>query len=230
MQYIDIILLAALAGFIIWRLYGVLGRREGHEQPSSTDPFARASRNKPADNKGNDNVVPLPGAAARDVNQPAGFDHIAPEGSDLAQGITEVQLADHSFHPDGFLQGARGAYEMIVTAFAGGDRRTLKPLLSDEVYEDFDGALRTREAEGQRVETTFIGIEDAKLTAAAMRGKMAELTIRFVSELISLTKNEEGIVIEGDPTTVRKVTDIWTFARDTSSNNPNWLLIATEEG
>jgi len=228
--YFDILILAGLAAFIIWRLHGVLGRREGHEQPMkprSADQFGRSDEGASANG---DNVVPLPGAASRDANAPEDFSKIAPAGSDLAQGLTEVQLADRGFRADGFLEGARGAYEMIVTAFAGADRRALKPLLSDEVYGDFDSALHNREAEGQRVETTFIGIEDARITGAGMRGKMAELTIRFVSELISLTKNSDGIVIEGDPTTVRKVIDIWTFSRDTSSGNPNWLLIATEEG
>ncbi len=220
----DIIFIAVLAAFIIWRLYGVLGRREGHEQPTSPEPFARRGGSS------NDNVVPLPGAAQQDANAHEGFGHIAEDGSELAQGLTEISLLDHSFNADQFLQGARGAYEMIVDAFAAGDRKTLRPLLSDEVYGDFDGALHTREMEGQRVETDFIGIEDAKITAAGVRGRVAELTIRFVSELISLTKNSDGIVIEGDPTTVRKVTDIWTFSRDMTSNNPNWLLIATEEG
>lgn len=228
LAYIDIILLAVLVGFIFWRLWGVLGRREGHEHP--TEGFG--GRGTPASRRdsaqGTDNVVTMPGA--RDHAPSTDFSAIAPEGSDLAQGLTEVQLADRFFDPGQFLNGAKQAYEMIVTAFAAGDRRELKPLLADEVYDDFDGALRAREAEGQKVEMTFIGIDDAKITAAEMRGRMAEITVKFVSEVISLTKNDEGIVIEGDPTTVRKVTDIWTFARDTSSNDPNWLLIATDEG
>ncbi len=225
LAYIDILLLAVLAGFIVWRLRGVLGRREGHEQPTS-DPFGRrrhGGRGKP---NSNDNVRHMPGAKS----EAQAFSHIAPEGSALAQGLMEVQLADRQFNVDQFLDGARGAYEMIVTAFAGGDRGALRPLLSDEVYDDFNGALDAREGEGQTVESSFIGLNEARITAAEMRGRMAELTLRFVSELISLTKNADGIVIEGDPSTVRKVTDVWTFARDTSSANPNWLLIATDEG
>lgn len=223
LAYIDIIVLAGLAAFIAWRLWSVLGRREGHENPTEF-----GSRPQPSQRTSNDNVVPLPGA--RDMGAPADFGAIAPEGSELAQGLTEVQLADRTFNPTNFLMGARQAYEMIVTAFAAGDRRELKPLLSDEVYGDFDNALRTRESEGQRVEMTFIGIDDAKITAAALRGRIAEITIRFVSEIISLTKNSDGVVIEGDPMTQRKVTEVWTFARDTASSDPNWLLIATDEG
>lgn len=223
LAYIDIILLAVLAGFIIWRLRSVLGRREGHEQPTADPYTARGSRSAKG---GGDNVVHLPGASSSG----AGFGHIATEGSELAQGLTEVQLADRQFDVDGFLEGARQAYEMIVTAFAAGNRQELRPLLSDEVYDDFDDVIHSRETDGHEVETTFIGIDDAKLKVAGMRGRMAELTVKFVSELISLTKNADGVVIEGDPSTVRKVTDIWTFARDTSSPDPNWLLIATDEG
>ena len=225
LAYIDIILLAGLAAFIIWRLWGVLGRREGHENP--TDVFG--ARGAPTGQRsGNDNVVRMPGAG--DGASPTDFGSIAPEGSDLAQGLTEVQLADRNFDPATFIGGARQAYEMIVTAFAAGDRRELRPLLSDEVYDDFDAALHGRESEGQIVEMTFIGVDDARITGAAMRDRMAEITLKFISEIISLTKNSDGIVIEGDPSTQRKVTDIWTFARDTSSTDPNWLLIATDEG
>ncbi|MBN4046589.1 Tim44 domain-containing protein, partial [bacterium AH-315-P15] len=199
LPFIDILVLAALAGFIIWRLRGVLGRREGHEQPNP-NPFGgrRQSRKRGRREGGSgDNVVPLPGA--ENDAAAAKFEHIAPQGSELAHGLTEVQLADRQFDVDGFLSGARQAYEMIVTAFAGGDRPALRPLLSDEVYGDFDSALDARESEGQTVESTFIGLNEAELTGAEMRGHMAELTIRFVSELISLTKNTEGVVIEGDP-------------------------------
>jgi predicted lipid-binding transport protein (Tim44 family) len=222
---IDIIILAALAGFIIWRLWGALGRREGHENP--TDAFG--GRGAPSSERtGGDNVVPLP--ETRDMRGPADLGAFAEEGSDLAHGLTEVRLADRTFDPSGFLGGARQAYEMIVTAFAAGDRAELKPLLSDEVYDDFDHALRAREAEGQRVDMTFIGLDEAELTAAGTRGRMAEVTVKFVSEIVSYTKNADGVVIEGDPTTQRKVTDVWTFARDTSSTDPNWLLVTTDEG
>jgi predicted lipid-binding transport protein (Tim44 family) len=223
LAYIDIIVLAGLAAFIIWRLWSVLGRREGHENPTEFRGRAPAPHRS-----GNDNVVSMPGA--HDRAAPGDFAAIAPEGSPLAQGLTEVQLADRHFDPAAFLHGARAAYEMIVTAFAAGDRRELRPLLADEVYDDFDRVLRERESENKRVEMTFIGIDDAKITAAQMRGRIAEITVKFVSEIISLTKNADGVVIEGDPTTQRKVTDVWTFSRDTGSSNPNWLLIATDVG
>ncbi len=213
----DIIILLAIVGFIGWKLFGALGTRTGHENPNP-DPMARRRHGAPASDQSADNVVNMPNAN-RD----------AAPGSASGQGILDIQLADRSFDPGGFLEGARHAYEMIVTAFAEGNRRSLRPLLSDEAYEDFDAALRAREAEGKRIETTFIGIDDAKISSAALNGTWAEVVVKFISEIISVTKNEDGAVIEGDPTTVRKITDVWTFSRDTRSPDPNWVLIATDE-
>lgn len=225
MGSVDIIILAALAGFVIWRLMAAFGTREGHEHPTG-DPFTTRREGRTGARSGKDNVVQMPGTQA----QPSNFAHVAPEGSPLSQGLMEIQLADRSFSPDTFLSGARQAYEMIVTAFANADRRSLRPLLDDETYDDFDAALRAREQEGQRVEMTFVGLESSRIIEATLRGSIAEVTVKFISEIISLTKNADGIVIEGDPQTVRKVTDVWTFARDTHSTDPNWLLVATDEG
>ena len=128
------------------------------------------------------------------------------------------------------LTGARAAYEMIVTAYATGDRRTLKNLLSREVYEGFDAAIREREARGETTETQFVAIVSADIINAELRGRTAQITVRFVSQLISVTRDKSGAVIEGNPEKVNDVTDIWTFARDLSSSDPNWKLIATEAG
>ena len=116
---------------------------------------------------------------------------------------------------------------MIVTAYAAGDRETLRPLLSDEVYRSFDDALSAREKDGLTVEQSFIGIEKAELKNASLDGSRARLTIAFKSTLTSCTKNSDGVVIEGDPVTVREVTDVWTFERDVKSRDPNWKLVAT---
>ncbi len=215
---LDIIFLIVIVGFIGWKLFGALGTRTGHENP---DPLARARHGAPKAEGASDNVVNMPGAKRESA--------AAPPDSAAGQGILAIQLADRSFDPAGFLTGARQAYEMIVESFAEGNRRKLRPLLSDEVYNDFDAALRNREEKQQRIESTFIGIDDAKITSAALNGTWAEVVVKFVSEIISVTKNADGAVIEGDPTSVRKVTDIWTFSRDTRSSDPNWVLIATDE-
>lgn len=217
---LDIIFLAVIVGFIGWKLYGALGTRTGHENPNP-DPLARRRHGAPSAEGKADNVVNMPGAARDNAANVT--------GSASGQGILDIQLADRSFDPGAFLAGAGQAYEMIVTAFAEGNRRKLRPLLSDEVYEDFDVVLRNREEKQQRVETTFIGIDDAKIANAALNGTWAEVAVKFVSEIISVTKNADGAVIEGDPTSVRKITDIWTFSRDTRSSDPNWVLIATDE-
>jgi predicted lipid-binding transport protein (Tim44 family) len=137
---------------------------------------------------------------------------------------------DPTFDPKHFLVGGRQAYEMIVTAFAEGDRKTLKNLLSREVYDGFEAAIREREQRGESVETRFVSIDKADITGAEMRGKSAQITVRFVSQLVSVTRDRSGAVIEGNPDKVTDVTDVWTFARDISSRDPNWKLIATEAG
>jgi predicted lipid-binding transport protein (Tim44 family) len=126
--------------------------------------------------------------------------------------------------------GARAAYEMIVTAYAEGDRRTLKNQLSKDVYEGFEGAIREREAKGETTESRFVSIDKSDITGAEMRGKTAQVTIRFVSQLVSVTRDRNGAVVEGNPEKVTDVTDVWTFARDISSRDPNWKLVATEAG
>ena len=130
--------------------------------------------------------------------------------------------------PSHFLQGARVAYEIIVTAFAEGNRRTLKDLLSPEVYDGFSAAITEREARGEQIDQSFVGIKSADLVEAELKSGIAQLTVKFVSELISATRDRAGEVISGDPKRIREVTDIWTFAREAVSRNPNWKLVATQ--
>jgi predicted lipid-binding transport protein (Tim44 family) len=120
------------------------------------------------------------------------------------------------------------AYEIIVTAFAEGNRRTLKDLLSSEVYEGFNSAIADREGRGEQIDQSFVGIKSADLVEAELKGGVAHLTVKFVSELISATRDRAGVVISGDPKRIREVTDIWTFAREVASRNPNWKLVATQ--
>src|SRR5262249_51167070 len=137
---------------------------------------------------------------------------------------------DRNFDVKHFLTGARAAYEMIVTAFAAGDRRALKNLLSREVYDGFENAIRERDSRGEVAETRFVSIDKSDVTGAELRGRTAQITVRFVSQLVSVTRDRSGTAIEGSPDKVTDVTDVWTFARDLSSRDPNWKLVATEAG
>ena len=213
-----------LAIFVIYRLRSVLGQRTGNEPP----PMPRDRRPDPAGG----NVVPLPGAAQRvetaATEPPADrWKGFALPGTPLAAGLDAIAGADGSFEPKGFLQGARAAYEMIVLAFARGDRRALKDLLSKEVFDGFVAAIGERENRGETVESTFVSIDRAELTDAALKGRQAMLTIRFVSKIITATKNAAGEIIDGAADKVVDVTDIWTFARQMGSDDPNWQLVAT---
>jgi predicted lipid-binding transport protein (Tim44 family) len=153
---------------------------------------------------------------------------VAEPGSPAAAGLDSIIAADKNFDVKHFLAGARAAYEMIVAAYAQGDRRTLKGLLSREVCEGFEGAIREREARGETVESRFVSIENADIAGADLRGRIAHITVRLVSQIVSVTRDRSGAVIEVSPDKVADVTDVWTFARDLSSRDPNWKLVATE--
>jgi predicted lipid-binding transport protein (Tim44 family) len=149
-------------------------------------------------------------------------------GSDLNKGLRELVAADPSFDPKEFVGGATMAYEMIVSGYADGDRKTLKSLLSREVYDGFVAAIDEREARGETVRSNFVGIEKANIIQAELKGTEANVTLRIISQLISATLDKNGEVVEGDLVEVTDVNDVWTFARDTRSRDPNWRLIATE--
>lgn len=226
------IIFLALAVFIFLRLRSVLGQRTGRERPPY-DPYSARDARAPA----NDKVVALPNRKPEAVSKPPEpvepgerWKGVAEQGSPVAAGLDAVAAADSSFDPAHFIAGGRAAYEMIVGAFASGDRRTLKGLLAKEVYEGFEAAIRDRESRGESVESRFVSLDTAEIIGAEMRGTVAQVTIRFVSQLITATRDKAGNVVEGNPDKVTDVTDIWTFSRDTSSRDPNWKLIATEAG
>lgn len=222
-QFLDIILFAAIAAFLVLRLRSVLGRRSGNEQGPKYDPF----RKRDAEEAGEDKVISLPDRGPQAETQGAGKVAEAAEGSPLEQGLTQIKMADRSFEPDSFASGAKVAFEMIITAFAGGDTKTLRPLLSNDVFEDFSGAIKTRVDNDETLESTLVGITEADIIEAELQGKTAFVTIKFVSEQINVTRDAKGEVVDGDPGGVATVTDIWTFARNTRSRDPNWTLVAT---
>jgi predicted lipid-binding transport protein (Tim44 family) len=226
------IIFLALAVFIFLRLRSVLGQRTGRERPPY-DPYAArdAVRGAP-----NDKVVTLP-QRRPEVGKPSEgsapvdrWKGIAPPDSPLAIGLDAIAAGDSTFDAQHFLTGAKAAYEMIVTAYASGDRRALKNLLSPEVYDGFEAAIQERENKGETVETKFVSIDTAEIIGAEQRGGIAQITLRFVSQLISVTRDRASNVIDGSPDKVTEVTDVWTFARDVSSRDPNWKLVATETG
>src|SRR5947207_10043647 len=227
------IIFLALAVFIFLRLRSVLGQRTGRERPPY-DPYSARDAVRPSTN---DNVVALPGRGAEMAHKPpAGGESadrwkgLAEEGSAAAAGLDAIAREDRTFDAKAFVAGARAAYEMIVTAYAEGDRRALKNLLSRDVYDGFEAAIREREAKGETAESRFVSIDKSDITAADLKGRTVQITVRFVSQLVSLTRDRNGAVIDGSPDKVTDVTDVWTFARDLSSRDPNWKLVATEAG
>ena len=226
---IEILFFAGVAAFIAFRLYSVLGRRTGNEQ-TPFDPLKQRERLEARRTAASeDNIVNLP-PRPRDAPRAPVADSIEAKlvaGSPLALAITQLRQADKNFSPDGFLSGAKMAHELIVRAYADGDRKTLKPLLSDDVYKGFDEAIGVRERSGAKVEFSLVGLKQASLEEVSLRDRIAEITVKFVSELISATRDVAGAVIDGAAGVVREVTDVWTFARDTRSADPNWKLVAT---
>lgn len=231
-QFIDIILFAMIAAFLVLRLRSVIGRRTGH-QSRPADGLAGRSAEAEADA----NVIELPDRSAAGATDPEGGEgedaEAGPadaEPDPLADGIDEIRRADPEFDTDAFLSGARSAFEMVVHAFATADTGALRGLLDDEVYANFEDAIQRRLAAAETLETTVVGIKSADPVEAGMNGRTALVAVRFVSEQVNVTRDAEGTAIDGDPGQVSEVTDIWTFARNTRSRDPNWKLIETRSG
>jgi predicted lipid-binding transport protein (Tim44 family) len=226
------IIFLALAVFIFLRLRSVLGQRTGRERPPY-DPYSREAPRPAADK-----VIALPNRTPDAAKKPAEpvvatgerWKDIAAAGTPIATGLDAIAAAEPEFDAKHFLTGARAAYEMIVTAFAEGDRRTLKNLLAREVYEGFEAAISEREKKGNTVESRFVAIDKADIVGAELRARIAQVTVKFVSQLVSVTRDKNGNVVEGNADKVTDVTDVWTFSRDISSRDPNWKLLATEGG
>ena len=189
-EYIDIILLAMIAGFIFLRLRGILGKKTGFEE---------------------------------DIN--SSFPHETTPSNPV------VDLNSDTFDENAkkdFVKGAKIAYETIITSFAKGKLREIKSLLDKSVYQQFEDAIKDRDSKNLSSETTFIGINSAEVKEHEQNKNMLEVTVEFVSEIISCVKDKDNKVISGDPEKVKKVLDTWKFTKDSKSSNPNWLLIDTQ--
>lgn len=234
--FIDIVILAMIAAFLIFRLRSVLGRRTGHERQRQ-NPFTERNR---ADGvagpgeRGPDNVVNLP-SRERDGDAPGdegaeeqpGPARESATAADAERGLAQIRSADPSFDPRGFLQGAQAAFGMIVEAYANGDTGTLRPLLSDDLYDAFAGAIRERLTRGETLETRIKSIERADIEEARMEGRTAFVVVRFVTDQVNVTRDKDGVVTDGDPDESAEVVDLWTFARNTRATDPNWVLVET---
>ena len=255
-QFYDIIFFALIAIFIILRLRGVLGRRTGQHRQRHPDRFARTETEKtPEESQSQGEIVHLPDRtrpaheAPQDVTpedvlaEDLAPEHAAPQPTRTARkeaaadrdeaigglraSLEQIRRADHEFSPRRFATGAQAAFEMVVDAFAKGDTATLRPLLGDDVYDEFAAAIRDRMAEGQVQETTIVALDTAEIISAEMRSSTARVTVKFVSQQINVVRDKEGEEVGGDSSLIERVTDIWTFARNTRSSDPNWALIET---
>jgi predicted lipid-binding transport protein (Tim44 family) len=224
-QYVDIILFAMIAAFLVLRLRSVLGRHKDDGRPPSRpqgDPLAQPS------NANDDTVIPLPDRMRRPrADNPFDDQPVAGPAGPLDAGVAAMRAHDPSFDLKEFVTGARSAFEMIVQGFAEGDRKTLKMLLSAEVYENFDSAMRDRESRNETLENTLIRIVSVDPTEAEVEHGIASVTVKIVSEQVNVTKNAAGEVVDGNANHIAEVTDIWTFSRDLRSRDPNWKLVAT---
>ncbi len=239
--FFEIVLLAAVAVFLVLRLRSTLGKRTGFEERPDQDPFVQ-------DQSENDNVVNLPNREKREPvdskfsetsNEPAkeirtGSMHsgkfaeeVIPANSELANGLSAIARADRNFDSSEFVKGAGMAFEMVINSYASGDKNTLRDLLADDVYRGFQTAIDEREAQKHVHETVMVGVSDTDIIEAEMSGNHAVITVKFVSEQVNVTRDANGNTVDGDANHVAKVTDIWTFSRDTHNKNPNWLLVET---
>jgi predicted lipid-binding transport protein (Tim44 family) len=214
-QYFDIILFAMIAGFLVLRLRSVLGRRTGNER--RREGYLRAPA--PVSEKAGPGGEPGTGAS------------VVPLGAKpvdaVALGLDRIHRADAGFDPQHFVAGARAAFEIIVGAYANGDKKTLRPLLSDEVYQPFIATIDERVAAQETLETRIARLDTLDITGAELVGQSARITVRFVSQQINVTRDADGGIVDGDPDQPVEKTDFWTFARDIRATDPNWVLAAT---
>lgn len=217
---VEIVILAMIAAFLGLRLYSVLGQRAEHEEEAIPHRFEagdedRAKQSAPA---------AQPSAQLR-VQQR--FDGLMPA---VERGVREIAAADPRFDITAFLDGAKGAYQMVLEAFWKGDRETLRELCDDDVYAGFVGAIDAREQAGQTLDNKLIRIEDTRIHSAMLDGRMARVSVLFISDIAAVTRDQNGNVIAGSLDDAVESRDIWTFSRNVTSSSPAWLLDETDEG
>lgn len=216
---IDLILFAMVAAFLVLRLRSVLGKRTGYERPPQAPgmPEARAAR---VEGIAEDVASARNSGARRSLPTPQ---------SATGQALVQISAIDPSFEPNGFLDGAEGAFRMIVGAFAQGDRQTLRALLSDETYAGFEQAVAGREAAGESQRTEIRSMHEMAIEGAELRGTTGDVIVRFVSDQVNMTTGRGGEIVAGSDA-ITEVIDIWTFQRDLSAKDPTWKLVATRSG
>jgi len=236
-QFIDIIFFAMIAIFLILRLRGALGKRDGNEGSGFQDLFKQGpAEGETAQENEENNIVNLSQRNIKadvsenfrtDDNQTDKPVNEMQDDSPLAAGYAQLRQNDSNFDDEDFTVGARVAFEMILKAYSSADVDGLKDLLSNEVYGNFAKAIQDREQAGHVMEDTLVGIMKSEIVEAYMEDCNAHVTVKFVSEQVNAIRDENGDVVEGEPNTVLTVTDFWTFARDTKNTDPNWFLVAT---
>ena len=227
-QFIDIILFAMIAVFLILRLRNVLGRRDGHEG-GHRDPFGSNVSVEEVSDGQDKKIIQLPdGSDENNFSGNKGDTSSSADGNTaLAAGVAEIQRLDNTFNTEDFLVGARVAFEMVLEGYSNHDRKILENLLSAEVLANFLRAIDEREKAGHVLEDTLVGIEKSEIVEAYIEDERAQVTVKFVSEQINVVRDSEGQIASGNPNEVINVVDLWTFARDIRSKDPNWALVAT---
>lgn len=213
----EILFFAALTGYMIFRLWSVLGKRTGFEAPPPP---------KTPENNG-DNVIALPVRSKRQQQSVEEKPSPSELNPSIEEALKKIQAVDPAFSLDHFLKGAVTAFEMIVEAYATGDKNTLKPLLNPSVFKSFVGALQDREEAGQTVETKIVDLKDPEIISIDIKGKREQITLKFISEQIIITKDAEGKILDNPAHLTLTMNDIWTFSRLIGSKDPNWVLVAT---
>lgn len=212
---IQLLVLAGIAVFLILRLKSVLGTREGFEKPPLPQPSSTTPR---------PDFEVIEGGPDRDI-----VDYVD-EDSPSAEALMQMKRIEPSFSVSDFVQGSRGAYEMIVMGFERGELNDIQAFIADDVFETFVDVVAAREDQGLKIEAEFVGVREVRVQNVDFDAetKEAQITMRFVAELTSVVRNAEGEVVEGDPSTIKRQKDTWVFARNMGSDDPNWLLVATD--
>jgi predicted lipid-binding transport protein (Tim44 family) len=235
-EFFDIptLIVIGVAIFVLFRLRQVLGSRTGTERT----PLQRAQQQaqKPANDEKVVQMRPVPQPAPQDgdaerraLKLNAEIEQLSHGSAEVAAGLKAIAEADPAFSPKAFLEGGKQAYEMIVTAFATGDRKTLKNLLEKDVYDGFERAIAEREAAGRKVDFTFVGLPKVEISDADYDKREVRVAVKFNAEIVQATRDKDGALIEGNADQVQLIADEWTFARNPKSRDPNWKLVATNQ-